>query len=426
MHLIDALNNPEAYIAKEGASSKRTFENWKTRNYYSGSIINELIKNPLFQRIYSSILNPFEELYVEFGTDSSRKDGIPTENTLWRESGAGFKIGYSPNKDFYISKEEVELLLKFYGTNIEAVKLAEVEDFDPIQALINSPSLPLSKEKNQWLLCKADTNLIDLMNLSIDPWLLTNYLTGPVQRPIVIRAKTTQKAYEDLGVKILEAAKKLPRCILKRMDVTLAYSYNPNQPPVHPLPARDPKTVLGLICYEQFYNKHKKLLLQVGDGTSLKETVKLHYQIYKPEEIPSLEGLDNAETIAQALHVNLTIHSCNSYGEETDDLQIIGQSEHPVIEVVRDTIAQNPLYFLVVDPKDFNPPQAPDAVTPRAKSAKGLRPSPKSPTHGSSTKPKAESPAKPKSSVAPKPKPSPSSTTSAKSPPAKPTPQKGK
>ncbi|MDR2397003.1 MAG: hypothetical protein LBD69_04080 [Puniceicoccales bacterium] len=41
-----------------------------------------------------------------------------------------------------------------------------------------------------------------------------------------------------------------------------------------------PKTVLGLIRYEQFYNKHQKLLLQVGKGTSLEETIQLHNQIY--------------------------------------------------------------------------------------------------------------------------------------------------
>ncbi|MDR2769485.1 MAG: hypothetical protein LBB19_02935 [Puniceicoccales bacterium] len=47
-----------------------------------------------------------------------------------------------------------------------------------------------------------------------------------------------------------------------------------------PITAGSPvQTNLGFIDYEQFYNNHKKLLLQVGDGTSLEATIRLYKSI---------------------------------------------------------------------------------------------------------------------------------------------------
>ncbi|MDR0647164.1 MAG: hypothetical protein LBF43_01865, partial [Puniceicoccales bacterium] len=135
-----------------------------------------------------------------------------------------------------------------------------------------------------------------------------------------------------------------------------------------PLEVNSPvQTNLGFIDYEQFYNKHKKLLLQVGNGTSFEETIQLHDQIYKwPKVAVNYNAMDddfiidaicsehnvgNADTVKRAQR-NLILYQCDSHGKEVipPDEFFYGGSENPVIEVVQDITSTPHLYFLVVDP----------------------------------------------------------------------------
>lgn len=133
---------------------------------------------------------------------------------------------------------------------------------------------------------------------------------------------------------------------------------DPNMPILDP---QAPKTVLGFIRYEQFYNKYKKLLLQVDDGTSLEKTVRLHYQICTPEQEPSPDiwpKSNDAQAIAQAFSISLRLYECDSYGKEMSKKDI-GQPRHPVIEIVQDVTSVPNVYFLAIDPTITIPPDDP-------------------------------------------------------------------
>ncbi|MDR0755465.1 MAG: hypothetical protein LBE99_00930 [Puniceicoccales bacterium] len=144
-------------------------------------------------------------------------------------------------------------------------------------------------------------------------------------------------------------------------------------PPIDQLPTllpEAPKTVLGLIRYEQFYNNHQKLLLQVGDGTSLEDTIRLHNQmfphlgsrieraedfiidyIYNEDDPIANNGIiDNLVTVAKSFNINLLLRRCDAQGKEIYQplLFSLGSTEDRPIEIVQDV--KSSIYFLVVDP----------------------------------------------------------------------------
>jgi hypothetical protein len=146
-------------------------------------------------------------------------------------------------------------------------------------------------------------------------------------------------------------------------DFTCDFYIPPLMSALPKLKKNDPKTVLGLIRYEQFYNKHKKLLLQVGDGTSLKEAIRLYYHMYIPDQELSINLLDDipipvdgrvqaiVQHIANTLNKSFRLYQCDSYGQEVRNLPPFGNDlNNPVIEVVQDVISSPNIYFLVVDP----------------------------------------------------------------------------
>jgi hypothetical protein len=144
LHLIDGLQNPDAFV-----NHSRSFEQWINDNQ-GNTLIEELVKMPYFKEIYMppKEVNTYEELFVYFGTNASREIEIPTENHLLWEAGIGLRIGYDPKRtSFFISKEAAKYLIELCDCNIpredDIFILGVPEEnikFDRTCALQNSPS----------------------------------------------------------------------------------------------------------------------------------------------------------------------------------------------------------------------------------------------------------------------------------------------
>ncbi|MDR0392981.1 MAG: hypothetical protein LBH52_01990 [Puniceicoccales bacterium] len=559
IHLIDGLENPGAFV-----SGTRTLQNWIDDNQDNEQILT-ILQDPYFKKIFVSNMNIYEELYVYFGTNESRGNGIPTENCLLLEAGIGLKVGYSPTSDnFFISKQLGDALLVFYNGSSKLCSPSSEFRFN-LDAALRSPLYFRTQGigKTNTLVEQLGAKWIDGSPLSSGPLLTLGFRAG--KRAQHQEKTTFIEAYKKMTADIDEKRFSLPLPILWRPDITLAYYYGsrvsfnlyrplsitddvkikfeftlqdgtirpfkfplpsnrseivfnigilpsipqrveasiirkvrstkeilweekscntivpvesplgflffdlyilPSISPLPTLPKESPKTVLGLIRYEQFYNKYQKLLLQVGDGTSLEETIRLYDQIYTPtDNFSTLESeisrsreishsriswdkvlkvakisietdlvTPNGDLFARdaakykviqnkltldgvILNRNLHLYQCDSQGREllSKPLQF---GEGPTVEVVQDVRQIPNVYFLVVDTNSLPPspkvqspkrPKAPGdrSVTPKVrKSDRGSPPSPSSTTPRLSTKPKP--PVKSASEAKPKPKSSPS------------------
>ncbi|MDR0755464.1 MAG: hypothetical protein LBE99_00925 [Puniceicoccales bacterium] len=135
LHLIDGLQHPYAFI-----NGTRTVQDWINDNQDNKQILT-ILQDSYFKNIFlSSKSNIYEELYVYFGTNDSRREGISPENHLLLEAGIGLKIGYSPtNGSFFINKQLGDALLNFYNVSFETYRPPSELRFDP-NAALRSPS----------------------------------------------------------------------------------------------------------------------------------------------------------------------------------------------------------------------------------------------------------------------------------------------